>query len=199
MATAGPVWTFRPNGSAAAWTCRLAWAQAALAAIALAFNLAGIAIAVLPGIQTLLFIGSGIVSLRWLYVASANARAMGATDLMGGPAMAVIWYFVPFLNLGMPYIVMRDLWRASARPRDWQGQPSPPLVMLWWASWLILYLGLSAGIQLTLEYDPDIAAFGASLLTAASVGFIVCAMLFARIVGSVQALQDQTAPAQAFR
>lgn len=199
MATAGTVWTFRPNGGAAAWTCRLAWAQAALAAVALVLNLWGIVVAVMPGIQTLLFIGSGIVSLRWLYVASANARAMGATDLMGGPAMAVIWYFVPFLNLGMPYLVMRDLWRASANPRDWQGQPTPPLVILWWAAWLVFYLGLSAGVQLMMEYDPDIAAFGISLLTAANIGFIICALLFARLVDSIQTLQDQTAPAQAFR
>jgi hypothetical protein len=190
--------TFRDNRAMAAWTCRLAWLQAALAALTLATILLGITTP-LPLIWFLAFVTGGIFGFRWLYIANGNARAMGATDLMGGPVMAIVWYFIPIANLGMPYVVMRDLWRASAKPRDWQGQSTPPLLILWWTCWLIFYLGLSAAGNFAAEESMDLAPVVGIALIVACAGFIPAALLFAKVVDSIQRLQDENGPAQLFR
>lgn len=198
MATSAEGWAFRDNRAMAAWTCRLAWLQAGLAALTLAGILLGLATP-LPLIWFLTFVAGGIFGFRWLYVAIGNAKAMGATDLMGGPVMAIVWYFIPVANLGMPYVVMRDLWRASAKPRDWQGQPTPSILILWWTCWLLFYLGLSAAGNFAAEEDMDLAPVVGIALIVACAAFVPAALLFAKVVDSIQTLQDQNGPAQAFR
>src|SRR3546814_7630930 len=42
-----------------------------------------------------------VTVLRWTYVANANARALGATDLTVTPLMSILWYFIPLANLWM--------------------------------------------------------------------------------------------------
>ena len=71
-------------------------------------------------------LAAALATLRWLYLANANAFALGAEDMMVSPGLAVAWFFIPFANLFMPYLTMRDTWKASAKPRDWQAARRPP-------------------------------------------------------------------------
>jgi Domain of unknown function (DUF4328) len=165
---------------------------------------AGAAIAIVMGPDALLFgdlaqvfsivqlvtlFGSLILFLVWFYRANANVRAMGADGLMGSPGLSVAWFFIPIAFLFMPYLVVRDTWKASELPRDWQGLPTPPLVGFWWAATLVSNLANSISFRLWLEGDYDaLGAVGVFDLVS-NVGAIGAGLLGALLVTRVQALQ----------
>lgn len=191
-------WKFQDNRAVTKWVQWLAWGTAALAGLTAAFIFLGYR-SPFPLLWLIGFIASVLLGLRWLYVANANARAMGATDMMGGPVMALVWYFIPLANLGMPYVIMRDVWRGSERPRDLQGADSPGLVMLWWACWIIFYLGLSFAGNVVAREDPDLMPLVQVALLVAFAAFVPAAILYAQAVAGIQRLQESNAPAQLFR
>jgi hypothetical protein len=45
----------------------------------------------------------------WVHRMQANTFALGVLGLRYTPAWAVGWYFVPIVNLWMPYRVMREI------------------------------------------------------------------------------------------
>jgi len=55
---------------------------------------------------------STILTLIWFYKTNRNIHAFGAKDL-SSPKMAVLWFFIPFLNLWKPYVVAQQIWRVS--------------------------------------------------------------------------------------
>jgi Domain of unknown function (DUF4328) len=84
------------------------------------------------------FVLAAIVWLVWQYRAHVNLRALGAQGLAFPPAGAVGSWFVPVGNLVLPYLAMRELWRAAdpeAGPSDWKRVRTTPLLPLWWVGW----------------------------------------------------------------
>jgi Domain of unknown function (DUF4328) len=148
-------------------------------------------------VATVCFLAAALAFLRWLYLADGNARALGADDLMGSPAMAVIWYFVPLLGLFMPYATMRDLWKASAHPSDWQPASSHPAVPLWWACWLIGNIAGTIALVVGLESDLG-AANAAPFLLVSRLASAGSALLLALIVGRIQEMQEDARPTRIF-
>lgn len=192
-------WTYRDASAAAFCAQRLFWADAAFSAVVAMLALvrgldpyrAGDADLLLGVGQLLVYLAAGTTALRWLYLASANARSLGATDLMGSPGLAVAWFFIPLANLFMPYMTMRDLWRASANPRDWQAAPAPGHVLLWWACWLVA--GLTGIVAFRLQFEAAGEATQ-TLVLISSLAAIPAALLFAWLIGSIQAMQERTRP-----
>ncbi len=89
-----------------------------------------------------------IAVLRWVYLANANVRALGAEGLRFAPGWAVGWYFVPLANLWKPYQAMKEIWQASATKNDWDEVKIPALLPWWWAFWLL-------STSTTFSYDTD--------------------------------------------
>lgn len=62
------------------------------------------------------------------------------------PIMAVIWWFIPILNLWKPYTIARDIWKASASYArihnciEWKELPSSNTIKLWWILGLLSVL-----------------------------------------------------------
>jgi hypothetical protein len=97
--------------------------------------------AVIGVLQTILYIGTGIVFLRWMYIAHRNLPALGARDLRFSHRWGVISWFIPILNLFRPYQVTGEIVRGSNPGFAFDDQTwkdaSPPAVMgFWWAAWL---------------------------------------------------------------
>jgi hypothetical protein len=148
--------------------------------------------------QLAVFLATAVAVLRWLYLANANARALGADDLMGSPAMAVGWFFVPLLNLAMPYMTVRDTWKASANPKDWQIQPAPAMIGLWWACWLLSGISGILAFRIGLEFSKE-AGGAADFLNVLSALFsIPAAFLLAWIIGRIQHMQSAAWPASVY-
>lgn len=181
--------------SAVRW---LLWANAAAAAIGIAIHwrrgydpfLIDETATVFAWAQVSLFLGTAIAFLVWLCRAKANAQALGAADMMVSPGWAVGWYFVPLANLVMPFTTMRELWQASARPRDWQVAPGSPVIPVWWACWIGAGISGSASFLLSVgnEWELYVAADFMDLVS--TVLTIPSAIALAWIVGRIQAMQE---------
>lgn len=190
--------SYRDASGAAAWARRLLWTDAALSG-------AAIALALLRGLdpwrqgpadmavgigQLIVFIACAFVTLRWLYLANANARALGVTDLMGSPGLAVGWFFVPLANLFMPYMTVRDMWKASANPRDWQGASASGAIILWWVLWLASNIAGTISFRLWLESPKDSDGAGEVFSLISNLTAIPAALIIAWIIGQMQAMQE---------
>jgi Domain of unknown function (DUF4328) len=53
-----------------------------------------------------------IISLCWFYRADKNIHAFGAKEV-SSPKMAVMWFFVPILQLWKPHKVAQQIWKVS--------------------------------------------------------------------------------------
>ncbi len=120
---------------------------------------------ILSGIDSVIGFVVFILTLYWYYRASKNVRAFGATGITS-PVMAVVWWFVPILNLWKPYSVARDIWKASNPQLDvsfsnkintgWKDSPSSNNIQLWWILGLLaLFIRIIAGIMLSDLYYSD--------------------------------------------
>jgi len=94
-----------------------------------------------------LAIGTLVIFFRWVRAVNRLLAERGV-QLRFSPDSAVIWFFVPFMNLVRPYQVMSELWRGSgaaqATTRDPSGTRASPLVALWWAVLLTEFVGRAA-------------------------------------------------------
>lgn len=143
--------------------------------------------------QFLLFIGAGILVLIWTHRVVAFAHATGARDLISSPKMAVIYYFIPIANLAMPYLALRDAWKASIDPRDWERLPTPFVLKAWWTFWIISNIVGLIALRLHSEAmaPPGVAE---NLSIASDLTGALCAALLAVVVmrvGSAQAGLDR--------
>ena len=56
--------------------------------------------------------------------------------------MAVIWYFVPILNLWKPYKVAQQIWKSSnpqiklTNGNEWKNSRSSSSIKIWWTLWI---------------------------------------------------------------
>jgi hypothetical protein len=96
---------------------------------------------------------STILSLIWTYRAAVNVRVLGANGLQFSPGWAVAVYFIPLVNLVAPFLVLREIAKASVDAKRWSTQRAGALVYLWWP--LIIVSGilsqLSIGAMLNLD------------------------------------------------
>lgn len=88
-------------------------------------------------LQIILAIVTAIAFFCWVYRANANARQLGAAGMDSSPGWAVGSFFIPLMNLWMPYRAMREIWQASAAPGDWKNHPGGVIVPVWWAFFLL--------------------------------------------------------------
>ncbi len=137
-----------------------------------------------------IFAAAGICVLCWTYRAKANTRLDGARDLSFSPAMAVGSYFIPLLNLVMPAQAMRELYKASVDPRDWEAVPVPALFGWWWAFWIAGNIAGVAVFRLATMDDAVVTSGVVSKLAIASdAGTVAASLLLMRAIGLTSRLQ----------
>ena len=71
-------------------------------------------------------IGAMIAVPIWMHRAYRNLPALGEQGMHWSPAWAAGGWFIPFVNLAVPYLVMRDLWSRFGDAR--------PLPQQWWTA-----------------------------------------------------------------
>ncbi|HSG33040.1 MAG TPA: DUF4328 domain-containing protein, partial [Sphingomonadaceae bacterium] len=81
----------------------------------------------------LLLFGIVVMSCLWTYRAWRNLHDLGLTGLRYSPGWAVGSYFVPLVNLYVPFKAMRELYNRSAGDDEFQADSSAELVTSWWA------------------------------------------------------------------
>jgi hypothetical protein len=191
-----------------AWSQGLLCAQAAICALAVT-----IALLAGPGFmdeasgsmpyalvslgQAVIFIAGAIVFLRWTYCASANVHRIGAQGLGPSPGWAVGWYFVPIACLGMPFVAMKEIWKASIEPRDWEIVKSTPLLGWWWTFWIFSNLtGLVAFRLEAEETSTEVMSYVETLTIVSDGTFVPASLLLAAIVGRITVRQSVYLPGE---
>lgn len=84
----------------------------------------------------IVFVISAILILRWIYKSNINARNLGAKNMTFSPGWSVGYYFIPILTLWKPYQAMKEIWKASKAPSDWEHQNEGGFLSIWWTLWL---------------------------------------------------------------
>jgi hypothetical protein len=193
---AGPLWVWRDAGAPARAAILLLYAYAALSALAAGMALAmgvenfwGDGIGLFQLARSLVSLATALAFFIWLYRANANVRALGAEDMMGTPGLGVGWFFIPLANLFMPYMTVRDVWRASARPRDWQGERAPVMIILWWICWLAGSILATIVFRIEIESGFEMVAEALWLGLVCDLLWIPASLLLAAIIRDVQARQ----------
>jgi hypothetical protein len=143
--------------------------------------------------QLLLFVGTSIFFLRWVYLAHRNLPELGARHLRMSPGWAVGSFFIPLITFWKPFQAMNDLVRASRDPRTWQLENTPAIVGFWWALWLIVMLVTQIVDRVALEADtvPALHQMTLMKIVLAVIG-IPLYLLARRIVLRVWRDQSQT-------
>jgi Domain of unknown function (DUF4328) len=94
-------------------------------------------------------IGLAACVMVWMWRMARNVRVAGRSDLRWAPGWAVAGWFCPPCVFVIPWLMLQELWKASAPTTGmatWRDEPSNPLIVVWW----VLYgLGglVVAGVQ----------------------------------------------------
>lgn len=124
---------------------------------------------------------TGVLFVAWLFRAHrSNRMATGRLERASG--WAIGGWFIPFVNLVMPALVVHDVNRAS---RPWQQSPGTALVTCWWVS-----LISSSVLARLVDSGPDsglpLRAYLAELRDQVAIGLVAEALgLVAAVLGIV--------------
>ena len=88
------------------------------------------------GALILLNIIAGILFLRWIYLSYINSILTGAKNMNFSPGWSVGWFFIPLMNLFMPFRVMKEIWKTSRNSQDWTSLETPKIIITWWFLYL---------------------------------------------------------------
>ena len=143
-------------------------------------------------IQFSLFIITGIVFLRWIYFSNSNSRSLGASGMQFTPGWSIGYYFVPFLHIYKPYIAMKEIWKTSKDPKNWEMIKTPSLFPQWWTLWLISAISANLSFRLSMRAEELNELFVSSSVTLASdLVQIPLALIAIKLVGSIFDMQNE--------
>lgn len=122
------------------------------------------------------YMGAIVTFCCWLYRAYRNLAALRVDGLAYSSGWAVGSFFVPFANLVVPFLVMKELWKGSdpafvdEASNEWNRARGTSLQSLWWAAWLVGSItGGTSAYYAAEGLDATASSLGA--LSAASVAF----------------------------
>lgn len=146
-------------------------------------------------IYLLVWSATVVVWCLWQFRAQENLFALGVGNLRFRPGWAVGWWFVPFANFAMPYLTMRELWKASnpaAGSIDWSKERTTPKLWLWWGGFLAVVVLFGAGFGVIAD-DPTVDGLirASTYFLVASVVTILNAVLAILIVRDVDQRQEE--------
>ena len=148
---------------------------------------------ILVGLLVLIvYVVTVVFYLMWLFRAHNNLQAFDPwcrTNYSAG--WAVGSFFVPFVNLVVPYRAVKEVWQKSGPP-DVLAEPGPPASFgLWWTFWL---LACFAGrLSLRLTFNENVAESTATQVSIVASALSIIAAFFAYlVVDAIDKKQEET-------
>jgi hypothetical protein len=150
-------------------------------------NPGGLVVALLQlgvgSVQTLIYIATVIFFLRWLYHAYGNLPSFGtpSRNISYSAGWAVGSFFIPFVNLVVPYRAIKELWRNSAPTDAFLGSASPPAwFTLWWLFWLLS--NFASNIYFRMAFRDDVSREVTAIAGVLTDALTIIAAIFAIVV-----------------
>jgi hypothetical protein len=145
-------------------------------------------------VELIIYIATVVFFCVWLYRAYDNLRAFNAwSRLEHSPGWAVASFFVPFVNLVIPYRAVREVWQKSGPPDDaLLSEPNPPTTFpVWWLFWLLA--SFSGNISMRASFNENVAQSTSSVIAiVAGALSIVAALLAYLVVDAIDERQEET-------
>jgi Domain of unknown function (DUF4328) len=133
-------------------------------------------------LQLLIYLATVICFLMWLHRAYTNVA--GFPTFPGTMSYSASWavgsFFIPFVNLVVPYRAVKEVWDNSA-PNVYMSSPSTPAWFpLWWAFWLLS--NLAGNIYFRLSIREDVSRETIAIAGVLDGALSVAAAIFAMVV-----------------
>jgi hypothetical protein len=147
------------------------------------------------------FIALVIAFLIWLHRVAKNLPALGnaKSKVEHSPGWAVGSFFVPFVNLVVPYKAIREIWEKSdPSVRTEEGfmfttpSSAPPLLLGWWIAWLVSNVISNISWRLP-SHTPDTETFITGVDIISDLANIVAAALAIMVVRDIDRRQTERA------
>ena len=146
------------------------------------------------GLTTIaVYIATVVVFLMWLYRVSNNVAAFGATT-QHSSGWAVGSFFVPIMNLFVPYQAVRDIWKKSepnATDAFSYGVSPPGFFPAWWGFWIVSNISSNAYFRMTLAEAPVEASAMVGILS--EILSIAAAVFAIQVVKEIDRRQEERA------
>lgn len=151
----------------------------------------------------------GIVAIvfvcMWFYRAGQNLHLSGVKYLNYSPGWYVGWFFIPLVQIVMPFVTTIELWKANASINNpdehasWSSNKLSPLVIFWYVSFIAMivvgcYFGFSDFDNMKrAAFDPE--AKIASISTMSQLAYFnvplqaisgICLILFSKKITDSQ-------------
>ena len=144
--------------------------------------------------QVAIYIATIVVFLMWLHRSYENLPALGVSprDLKYSSGWAVGSFFVPFVNLVVPYRAVVELWGKSAphATRMFGQLSAPEFIKQWWALWIISNIVNNIYSRMVIQSEaPSVLSLTFGVLS--DVLDIAAAMLAIKVVREIDRRQTE--------
>lgn len=141
-------------------------------------------------VRTAVHLVAWILVIGWLYRSAESAERIDPSRMTVTPKSAIWGWFIPVLNLAIPFLVVNATWNASARSDRSLGRLL--LVAAWWALVVVSIVGsLSVSLQLLFSSSFSDRIREIQLTTAASLLYMLAGLPLIAIIGRVTTLQGE--------
>jgi hypothetical protein len=147
-------------------------------------------------VDGLIMVGAIVMWCLWQFRAHANLRPLGAGNLKFSPGWVVGWWFIPVMNLAMPYLTMRELHKASdpeSGAIDWPTKPTAAVLPVWWLAWVAGYVLFGVASAVAPRTNPTVSQLitRENVAIAADVFRIAAAPLAILVVRGIDSRQEK--------
>ncbi|MFI1451563.1 DUF4328 domain-containing protein [Streptomyces virginiae] len=143
-------------------------------------------------LQLLMYLATAVVFVVWFHRVRVNGGIFRNSAFTQAPGWAIGWWFVPIAHLFQPFVIARQIWRASTQlgPDGSPVRVSTAPVAAWWVVWVVASVvgRVSNRLYTGAETPGEMAAasgvgIGSDLLMVAAA---VLAVLFVRRLTALQ-------------
>lgn len=143
-------------------------------------------------LELIVYVATVIFFLMWLYRAYSNLRAFNRSRRLDhSPGWAVGSFFIPFVNLVIPYRAVKEVWQKSeTSDEEFLSEPGPPVWFpIWWMFWLLS--SFANNISMRLTFNENVAPETATMVAVVA-GFlsIVAAVFAYQVVDLIDKKQE---------
>ncbi len=145
-------------------------------------------------LEFIIYVATVVFFLMWLYRAHNNLRAFNQWNRLEYSAgWAVGSFFIPFVNLVVPYRAVREVWEKSVPPDQAHlAEPgSPASFPLWWLFWLLS--SFANNISMRLAFNENVPESTATVVSIIASALSIVAAVFAyQVVDVIDMRQEET-------
>lgn len=153
-----------------------------------------IGVFLLAVLELIIYVATVVFFLMWLYRAYDNLRAFNTwSRLEHSPGWAVGSFFIPIVNLFVPYRAVKEVWQKSGPPDEaLLSEPSAPAWFpIWWVFWLLS--SFASNIAMRVSFNENVSERTATMVSIVASALSVVAAVFAYfVVDLIDERQEET-------